>query len=913
VHPAITGNTIAANDTVCSGFAPELFESAATIGGGPTAGTFNYIWQEEPDGAGDYTDLTAKTTEPTYQEGPLTTSTNYRRIAYAGVCIDTSNVERVLVLQTLTGNDITPFDTICINTAPDLIDGPAPSNGDQGDIRYQWLTSTDPGLMGSVIPGETGISYQSPALSQTTYIRRVVLSGKDDACRDTSAYVEILNIPDITNNVISASQTVCQLDQPDPLSASAPGGGYMGQYSYTWISSTDQSSWAPATGGGPNDVLTGFDPGVMSGDTTWYSRVVGSGGQELVCKDTSVSIVINVLPSITNNIITPADDLKCQRDMPELISGSLPGGGATVGGVDPTREFRWEQALIEGIPGAGDWNHPPTGADLQDYTDPNQLSTDVDRWYKRIVISGPGGVCRDTSNLVRLVVHSEITANAIDNAQAICFEDATTPELRHVSLTGGEDTIVPVYTWRRWLEGQTSADAVDIPSSNQQQYEPPPFTDPGMLTYYFDRMVEIGACRDTSAYMEVTVMQLPGGELTDAGMDVCEQDTVLMLDLNLGALTPGHYVTPWEVYLENGVHTGIGPGRMDQDLDTMGVVLDTYGADQQSYAYEIESIRYYPEAGYACISPASLLTGAPVLIDVSRRPDPQILVDDVDLPNYEVCNDTAILVMNPDNGFLTIWSDPTGSVSFTSTAQQNEYDVYIPDMHDEYGLYRIYVRSEAGDCAGLDSMDLTFFEQPAAAVAGEMNVLFLNAFTQLNADPVTAGTGTWTQIAGSGEIDDPNDPNTAVSDLELGENVFVWTVRNGEGSGVCETSDDTTRVVRNDVKRYRGFSPNGDGYNEYFIMQGLPYADEFTITFINSLGSTVRTIDQDNVSEIDVDESLIEGVLREDETVVWDGRANNGNLVASGTYYYVLEYVVYQDGEPYKPKPFNDYVVVVRE
>jgi len=279
VHPAITGNTIAANDTVCSGNAPELFESAATIGGGPTGGTYNYVWQHEPDGPGDYTDLTSKTTEPTYQAGGLITSTNYRRIAYAGVCIDTSNVERVRVLETITGNDITPFDTICINTIPDLIDGPAPSNGDQLDLRYQWLSSTAPGDMGLPIAGATAISYQSPALSQTTYIRRIVLSGNDDACRDTSVFVEILNIPDITSNSITADQTLCQEDQAAPLTGSSPGGGYQGLYSYTWISSTDQSSWAPATGGGPNSVQTNFDPGPGTagssdpGDWSWPVKI----------------------------------------------------------------------------------------------------------------------------------------------------------------------------------------------------------------------------------------------------------------------------------------------------------------------------------------------------------------------------------------------------------------------------------------------------------------------------------------------------------------------------------------------------------------------------------------------------------------------------------------------------------------
>jgi len=112
-------------------------------------------------------------------------------------------------------------------------------------------------------------------------------------------------------------------------------------------------------------------------------------------------------------------------------------------------------------------------------------------------------------------------------------------------------------------------------------------------------------------------------------------------------------------------------------------------------------------------------------------------------------------------------------------------------------------------------------------------------------------------------------------------------------------------VLHNEVKRYNGFSPNLDMSNEYYIMQGLVYADEFSVTFVNSLGSTIRTITQDNIDELEVDESLISGGLRDDEMVVWDGRASNGNLVAPGTYYFVLEYV--KNDVSY---PFKDYVIV---
>ncbi|MDF1575116.1 MAG: gliding motility-associated C-terminal domain-containing protein [Bacteroidales bacterium] len=918
VHPEITGNTIAASDTVCSGNPPELFASGATIGGGPTVGTFTYKWQHLPDGAGSYSDLTAAVAEPTYQAGALFTSTDYRRIAYAGVCVDTSNEESVRVLEALTGNVITPNDTICVNTVPDLISGPAPSDGDQDDLRYRWLSSASPGVMGSPIAGETGLSYQSPALSQTTYIRRVVLSGNDDACRDTSAYVEILNVPAINGNSIASPQTVCQEDRPDPLTGSSPGGGYLGQYSYTWIASTDLASWAPATGGGSNGVASNFDPGVMSGDTTWYRRVVGSGGLQLACKDTSSAIVINVLPSITNNVVTPVDDIKCQWDVPEAIIGSLPGGGATVAGNDPTREYRWEVSVMELEPGVGDWTPVASGSTGQSYTDPDQLTSDVNRWYHRIVISGPEGQCRDTSNRVHLDIHSAITANAIDAAQAICFNDSKA--LRHESLAGGEVGFTPIYTWRSWLEGESVADAVPLAGSDQQEFVGGPYSDPATLTYFYDRVVEIGSCRDTSASMMVTVMQLPGGELTDAAFFACEKDTALQLDLNMGSLSVGHYVTPWLVYLKDGVHTGIGPGLVDQDMDVVNITMDTEGADHISYTYEIESILYYPEDGYACTAPAANLPLSPVEVSLARMPDPQILVDGVARDSYKVCSDTATLRLDPDNGNSSRWSVPAGALLFTPGSGQDEYIVSIPDRHEDYGEYRIFIRSEAGDCAGLDSMDLHFFEQPAPAYAGPDTVLFLVNAVQLRADPPTAGTGTWALTNGSGIIAEEHNPGTFAYELGLGEeNTFRWTVRNGEDEGMCTTSSDVTIVHRNEVKKYQGFSPNGDMSNEYYIIQGLPYADEFSVSFFNSLGNTVRTVTNENMDEMEIDESLIAHGLREDEMVVWDGRSNNGNMVPSGTYYFVVTFIMHQrdylSGEIDRTDSyeFKGYVVVVRE
>lgn len=56
--------------------------------------------------------------------------------------------------------------------------------------------------------------------------------------------------------------------------------------------------------------------------------------------------------------------------------------------------------------------------------------------------------------------------------------------------------------------------------------------------------------------------------------------------------------------------------------------------------------------------------------------------------------------------------------------------------------------------------------------------------------PTVPAFGTWTLVSGQGDIADPNDPATAVSNLAVGENIFQWTVSNGP----CATSGTTDQV-----------------------------------------------------------------------------------------------------------------------
>jgi hypothetical protein len=80
------------------------------------------------------------------------------------------------------------------------------------------------------------------------------------------------------------------------------------------------------------------------------------------------------------------------------------------------------------------------------------------------------------------------------------------------------------------------------------------------------------------------------------------------------------------------------------------------------------------------------------------------------------------------------------------------------------------------------TMSIYIFDANApVADAGEDQELCIpfNSTTFEGSIPVYPGSGTWTLIQGSGNIDNPSSPQSLVTNLDQGENIFVWTVFNG--------------------------------------------------------------------------------------------------------------------------------------
>ncbi len=144
----------------------------------------------------------------------------------------------------------------------------------------------------------------------------------------------------------------------------------------------------------------------------------------------------------------------------------------------------------------------------------------------------------------------------------------------------------------------------------------------------------------------------------------------------------------------------------------------------------------------------------------------------------------------PGSGTWTLVSG-SGSIADVNDPNTAVSGLSIGENIFEWTIYN-------GPCATSGSSDLVsifiFDENQAIANAGNDQQVCTPSFsTNLSANPVTfPAVGTWTVIEGGANIINPNDPNTLVDNLSLGDNVFVWTIANGPC--VPPTSTDTVLI-----------------------------------------------------------------------------------------------------------------------
>jgi gliding motility-associated-like protein len=106
------------------------------------------------------------------------------------------------------------------------------------------------------------------------------------------------------------------------------------------------------------------------------------------------------------------------------------------------------------------------------------------------------------------------------------------------------------------------------------------------------------------------------------------------------------------------------------------------------------------------------------------------------------------------------------------------------------------------------------------------------------------------------------------------ENVLKWTVRNG----VCREIFDSINIIVNPLKVMKGFSPNGDGINDEFVIE-IENAEKIEILIFDRMGHIILETDD-----------YTDGNY-------WDGTNDSGNELPEGTYFYILKVKVEEKDE----------------
>jgi gliding motility-associated-like protein len=840
VQPFIKNNIIGTSDTICFAQNPPAFTSKAILLDGN--GKYAFKWQVSLDNS-----LFNLPANPFNSEGytppPALLSTSwYRRTITSGRCVDSTAIVKITVLPDITANNILSLpQEICYGMLfADLsaTTSPALAGGDNS-YRFKWESSTNETTWVTATGVSSGVGYNpdelSPSFPGNEYYRRAVYSGIHDVCVNISASVLLKDFPVLTNNTITANQTICSGSVPAKLLGSNPlNGAGTGTYTYTWQDSTKSHTWIDIPGA-IKIASPDYQPPALT-DTTRYRRIVFSS----TCSDISKSIIVNVHKPIANNNIfllsvVKWDTIICSGATPRLLKGSVPAGGTNLPG---DYAYEWYYSLDKSA-----WT-PVSAAGTNVNYQPGALT--VPTYYRRKVISGTCIAYSDS--IITIKVLPLISLNTVSSDQTVCYN--TIPvQLSGSDPAGGAGTGSYLYLWRESPDGLSWANATG--TNNGKNYQPPALTSPKK----YKRIVRSGSlncCIDSSNIVSIGIYALPTGTITTVtDTTVCEGSPMSLRIHLTGA-------SKWTVkYTENATQVTLNKvGAADTTL----LLKPSITSASAIFNYALYSI----QDNNGCI--ATSMTGI-------RKLTIYKIPNSVAGSDASVCGPAYPLKALPSIGSGT-WSwakisttTGPGNATFTPNINDSNAKVSVDSTTAAWGLenkYKFIWKEANWLCSDKDSVIITFNKRTDLVASRlPVDLYSLDKIDTLRTVKPLVGTGIWSVISGDATIS----KDSIVSDLSAGENKFEWTITNG----VCLSKGQFIIYVY-ELKIPEGFSPNSDLKNDEFVIEGLDVAyNDVTLRVLNSAGTEVfysSNLDGNTWSN-------------------FDGENSNGTL-PEGTYYYLL-------------------------
>jgi gliding motility-associated-like protein len=188
--------------------------------------------------------------------------------------------------------------------------------------------------------------------------------------------------------------------------------------------------------------------------------------------------------------------------------------------------------------------------------------------------------------------------------------------------------------------------------------------------------------------------------------------------------------------------------------------------------------------------------------------------------------------------------------------------VLIDESFD--GITDLILIGSNGACSETDTVSVEVLESPEVDAGDDLRVFIEEVFT-LGGDPTSPDEVTYLWIPNPMSVFDSTAANPTGFLLESEDFVVTVTDENG-----CQSSDTVFVEVLPDIDVTSGFTPNGDGVNDTWIIDNIELFPSMVVHVFNRWG-------------VEVFES--QGY---NSNIAWDG-TYEGSILPSGTYYFTLE------------------------
>lgn len=229
------------------------------------------------------------------------------------------------------------------------------------------------------------------------------------------------------------------------------------------------------------------------------------------------------------------------------------------------------------------------------------------------------------------------------------------------------------------------------------------------------------------------------------------------------------------------------------------------------------------------------------------------------------------LVLSADSiagNLLGHWTAVAGSSAvFTDPST---YNTLVDSLPVGVNILTWTVSQLNGNCAVSDDVVITV-NTKITSFAGVDKTDLCGEVYALDATQPQFGSGYWMVLEGNGILDDTSSAVAVVSNLSPGANYFVWTVNNGNCEGrdtVLVFQQDSITCLSN-IQLPSAFSPNGDGFNDFFVVKGIEDYTSNSLSIVNRWGAEVYQ--KSNYSN------------------EWNGVNESSDPLPDGTYFYILK------------------------